>query len=220
MNPSDVRFAGQAHKVPNSTLIDFWQWAFSDLCDDDIKGIFAEWMVRTLLGLPSISTRRVSWADSDIILANGTRIEVKSTALWQSWKLVNEDGTQKPCPAPASLNPSHVRFGGLQARTAVSPAKPGDAIQFKSSVYIFCFQSETDPAAWDAWNLDQWEFYMMSQQELVDLKIGDSVSLATLRKARPAMSAEQFQSYAKPRLGLFETSEDPPAARRAGAGND
>src|SRR5262249_52798665 len=159
----DVKFTGQAQTIPDASLLDFCQWAFSDLCDDDIKGIFAEWMVRALLGLPAASARRVSWADSDIILGSGTRIEIKSTALWQSWKLVSEDGARKPCPPPASVNPSHVRFAGLQAKTAVSPAKTEDRAQFKSNFYIFCFQAETDPAAWDAWNLNQWEFYMMSQ---------------------------------------------------------
>ncbi len=30
---------------------DFWRWAFSDLCDDDLKGWYAEWIVSILLGI-------------------------------------------------------------------------------------------------------------------------------------------------------------------------
>jgi hypothetical protein len=48
MNPAEVRLTSDA-QLTASTLLDFWRWAFSDLCDDDIKGIFAEWMVITLL---------------------------------------------------------------------------------------------------------------------------------------------------------------------------
>jgi hypothetical protein len=198
MNASEIKFIGDPQL--NGTLADFWHWAFSDLCDDDIKGIFAEWMVRVLLGLPLYDSRRVSWANSDIILENA-RIEVKASALWQSWKLVNEDGTRKPSPRPALLHPSRVRFSGLQARTAVTPASADDPRQFKSDFYIFCFHSQIDPSAWDAWNLAHWEFYLMTRQELMELKVGNSISLATLRQVRAPMSAAQFQSYAKAQLG-------------------
>ena len=198
MNPSEIKFTGDPQL--NGTLADFWRWAFSDLCDDDIKGIFAEWMVRVLLGLPLHDSRRVSWANSDIILENA-RIEVKASAVWQSWKLVNEDGARKPFPAAIVLNPARVRFAGLQAKTAVSPAAADDRRQFKSDFYIFCFHSQLDPSAWDAWNLAHWEFYMMTRQELMDLKVGNSISLATLRQVRAPMSAAQFQSYAKAQFG-------------------
>jgi hypothetical protein len=201
MNPSDITFSGDAQTGQTASLLDFWRWAFSDLCDDDIKGIFAEWMVRVLLGLPLTNGRRVSWADSDIILEDGKRIEVKASAVWQSWKLVNEDGTRKACPSPALLNPSQVRFAGLKARTAVAPMVSGDISRFKSDFYIFCFQSQTNPAIWDAWNLTQWEFYLMTRQELTDLKVNGAISLAALRNVRPPMSAARFQSYASDRIG-------------------
>jgi len=35
--------------LTNAGLTDFWRWAFSDLCEDYLKGIFAEWMVGVLL---------------------------------------------------------------------------------------------------------------------------------------------------------------------------
>jgi hypothetical protein len=198
MNPLEIKFTGDPQL--NGTLADFWRWAFSDLCDDDIKGIFAEWMVRVLSGLPLHDSRRVSWADSDIILPNGMRIEVKASAVWQSWKLVNEDGTRKSVVAPAVLNPARVRFSGLQARTAVTPAAPDALRQFKSDYYVFCFHSQTDPSGWDAWNLAHWEFYMMTRRELMELKIGNSISLATLRHVRSPMSAAEFQSYAQTQI--------------------
>ncbi|MEO6924167.1 MAG: hypothetical protein ABI142_10105, partial [Bryocella sp.] len=53
-----------------ATIADFRQWAFSDLCDDDIKGWFAEWMVAKLLLIPI--TRRISWANSDLIVGDAS----------------------------------------------------------------------------------------------------------------------------------------------------
>lgn len=210
MESSDITFTGTGNSrvSKNATMLKFWRWAFLDLCDDDIKGIFAEWMVGTLFGLPLASARRVSWADSDIVLPNGKRIEVKSSAVWQSWKLVNQDGTRKPFPAPIVLNPNRVRFCGLQARTSADQWAADDLKQFKSDHYVFCMQSQTDPAIWDAWNLEQWEFYMMTRDELIELKVGGSISLAALRNVRPSMSSVQVQEYARVSLGLMLVSWD------------
>jgi len=192
-NPTDITFSGSLLNLQRSTLSDFWNWAFSDLCDDDIKGIFAEWMVGVLLGGRSL--RRVSWADCDIALLT-KRIEVKSTAIWQSWKLVNPDGTRMdPFPPPHEIDPRRIRFSGLKARTAERVVRPDEVKQFKADIYVFCLHNQTDPAAWDAWNLDQWEFYVMEQRELIAQKIKGSISLAGLRKLRPPMSAAQLQSY-------------------------
>ena len=199
-DPPRIAFTGGGLLTPTGTLLDFWQWAFSDLCDDDIKGIFAEWMVGSLLGLHLTSARRISWADSDIVLPNGTRIEVKATAVWQSWKLINPDGTVKPRPKIPVLDRARIRFGGLRARSGDSQWS-GDRV-FKSDYYVFCFQAETDPAKWDAWNLAQWEFYMMGRAELLERNVGRSISLATLHSAQEAMSATEFQSFARSRLGI------------------
>src|ERR1700689_4726483 len=87
---------GAGVTLQDSSLSDFWSWAFGDLCDDDIKGIFAEWMVLKLLGIPS--ERRISWANSDIITKDGVRIEVKATSHWQSWKLLDESGALRVPP--------------------------------------------------------------------------------------------------------------------------
>ena len=202
MNQDSVKFIGDANMSEFASLFAFWRWAFSDICDDDIKGIFAEWMVGTLLGLPMHESRRVSWADSDLILPSSTRVEVKASAVWQSWKLVNENGTSKPLPVPVSLDPARIRFGGLQARTAVTVARADEAPRFKSDFYVFCMHAQTDPASWSAWNLSQWEFYLLSQPELVAAKIGQSISLARLRQLQSPMTARQFQDYAMQVLGL------------------
>lgn len=150
---------------------------------------------------PSETKRRVSWADSDLILPSGKGIEVKASAVWQSWKLLNPDGSPKTVQACAAIEPKRIRFAGLQARTAVSPARAGEVRRFKSDFYVFCMHTQTDPSSWDAWNLSHWQFFLLSKQALMSARIGRSVSLAKLRELQVPMSAVEFQLLAKQVLG-------------------
>ncbi len=172
--------------LSDASVLDFWRWAFSDLSDDDIKGFFAEWLVHKLLAVPS--QRRVSWANSDIITPGGTRIEVKSTAYWQSWKYLGEDG--RPLSQPIHLptnDDKKIRFSGLKARdTNWSKVK-----DFKSHFYVFAFQHEKDLTKWDALKLEQWEFFWVPVQALRELGWA-SISLHTLRRQFGTLTASQL----------------------------
>ena len=137
---------------PKLAVLDFWRWAFANLCDDDVKGWFAEWLVGSLLGLPM--THRISWANSDLITPGGIRIEVKASAYWQSWKRLNEDGTHKVVEVVPEARATTIRFGGLVAGNSVELV--GGPPSLKSDLYVFAFQRERDPELWDALNLDQW----------------------------------------------------------------
>ena len=164
-NAAGDSLRGSEFALDNATLLDFWCWAFSDLCDDDLKGIFAEWMVHKLLGIAS--RRRVGWANSDLVTSTGIRIEVKATSYWQSWKLI--DGSGLPYRDPLfSLPPddSKIRFGGLTARDSTSVAKITDPKALKSQLYVFAFQHEKEIALWDAMDLTQWEFYVIRAADL------------------------------------------------------
>ncbi|MES2569918.1 MAG: hypothetical protein V4710_07660 [Verrucomicrobiota bacterium] len=199
-SPTEIRLVGNLALPENATLLHFWKWAFGDLCDDDLKGYFAEWMVRVLMGLPL--TRRVSWADSDIITPCGLRIEVKSSAYWQSWKLVNEDGTRKPMPPPVDPARKKVVFGGLRSGTSVDTSPQLTAPAFKSDIYVFCLHTQTDPTAWDAWQLSHWEFYALTRTELEERGIGKSITLGVLRKLCPMMTAAEFRTRMQALLAI------------------
>jgi hypothetical protein len=149
------------------TVLDFWQWAFSDLCDDDIKGWFAEWLVAKLLKIES--KRRISWADSDLIVGNRSkclRIEVKSTAYWQSYKLLDEFGEAR-VPPPLLPNATETkRFGGLSARSATDVPKSSDLKLLKSDLYVFALQKHEAYESWNALDLSQWAFYLATKEQL------------------------------------------------------
>ncbi len=165
--------------LQNVALVDFWRWAFSDLCDDDIKGIFAEWLVHKLLGVES--SRRVSWANSDVVTAGLVTLEVKATSYWQSWKVINQHGQPYAKPLyEVPADDSKVRFGGLAARDSTRAADMSTSPVLKSQLYVCAFQHEKDITRWNAMDLSQWEFYILRAQELAQIG-GGSVSVKALR---------------------------------------
>ena len=189
-NKASDALIGADVAVQSSSLLDFWRWAFGDLCDDDIKGIFAEWMVLKLLGIPS--ERRISWANSDIITKDKVRIEVKASSYWQSWKLLDESGKPRVPPLyPISSNRPKIAFGGLNARDAVVVPDLSIKAAFKSDIYIFAFQREEKPELWNAMDLSQWEFYVLPAKKLEDVG-WRSVSLQKLRSEQAPMDAPTF----------------------------
>ena len=195
---------GMPAGIGAKSVVDFWRWAFSDLCDDDIKGWLAEWYVGLLLDLPM--TRRVSWANSDLIAPNGARIEVKASAHWQSWKRVSEDGSAKVVEPLVPSAVSRVRFGGLRAGDSVTISSAPAAL--KSHLYVFAFQAQLDPNGWDALNLDHWEFYMLERSVLDALAV-KSISLTRLRTLSPTLSAEAFRAAGKEWLAAFGPERAP-----------
>jgi len=103
----------------------FWQWAYSDLQQNNIRGILAEFIVAKALNIP-LSVRD-TWDDYDLITPDGIKIEIKSGAYLQSWEQ-NEL--------------SKIVFTGLcgQAWDAENGRRGGEA-QFRADIYIFAVQT-------------------------------------------------------------------------------
>lgn len=199
-SPSDSVFGYE--RIQGATVQEFWQWAFGDLCDDDVKGIYAEWLVHKLLEIKS--SRRVSWANSDLITPGGTRIEVKSTAHWQTWKFLNERGEMELVPKYVPREGDRgIRFASLAARDSTSVDWSKDPT-FKSDLYVFAFQSERTIAKWNALDLSQWEFFLVAAEKLRDLK-WKSISLTTLRSQFGALSAAEFAHKGQAAIATLES---------------
>jgi hypothetical protein len=191
---SDTVINGPA--VTKASMLDFWQWAMADLCDDDVKGFFAEWVVHKLLGIES--PRRVSWANNDLVTSHGVTIEVKASAYWQSWKVLNEFGKSlPPSERKHGVNPdSTIRFGGLRARDSASTVNLETERILKSHLYVFAFQHEKDITRWNAMDLSQWEFYILRASEVASLAPGRTISLTKLRTIQDPLSANGFVNIA------------------------
>ncbi|MFB5663719.1 hypothetical protein [Alteribacillus sp. HJP-4] len=70
-------------KGTTTTIIEYWQWAYSDLLSNTNRGILAEFLVANALGITN--KPRIEWDKADF-LYEGNFIEVKSSAYIQSWK--------------------------------------------------------------------------------------------------------------------------------------
>jgi hypothetical protein len=183
------RLHGDASLPEDVRVEDFWRWAFSDLLEDYLKGIFAEWMVGVLLGLPMREHHRLEFLRYDLPVSSRL-VEVKATAYWQSWKVLDENGSPKLFPKKPATPDGRVSFGGLKTKKG----------EYKADLYVFCFQRERELERWNALDLNQWEFYVLRREALERLGTR-SIKLKKLRALSPQMTAREFQERMRSELG-------------------
>ena len=164
--------------LQDATVLDFWQWAFSDLRANDVRGILAEWLVAKLLGL-DLGVRD-SWAAWDLRTPEGVTIEVKTSAYCQTWN---------------QRRPSKIVFSGLRAKTWTPEDGYSDHADYNADLYVFCVHAERDPSRWNALDLDQWRFYLLPREALLALGY-KSLSLGTLSSMTPELTAREFRERA------------------------
>ena len=134
-------------------LEDFWRWNMSDLISNATRGILAEFIVATAIGLDPANVRN-EWDAYDLLSPEGIKIEVKTSAYIQSW-------FQKEY--------SKISFSIKTAR-AWDPETNilGDEIKRHADVYVFCLLKHKDQDTIDPLKLEQWEFYIVSTPVLSD----------------------------------------------------
>lgn len=126
-------------------LTDFWSWAYSDLVSNATRGVLAEYLVASALGITS--TPRTEWDACDLRTPSGRRIEVKSAAYLQSWKQSALSTIQ------FSIRPAR---GWDAATNTFAPELCRSA-----DLYVFCLLAHTCKATIDPLNVDQWKFYVL-----------------------------------------------------------
>jgi hypothetical protein len=84
----DIKTGEESFSFSNSNLdfklIDFWSWSQSDLLNNSLRGVLAEFIVKTALDINN--NYRLEWDAFDLITDGDIKIEVKSSAYLQSWK--------------------------------------------------------------------------------------------------------------------------------------
>jgi len=150
----------------NLSVLQFWQWTASDLANATLRGHLAEFFVAT--ALDAVGEVRIEWDACDIRTASGVKVEVKSSAYIQSW-----------------AQSAHTRIS-----FDIAPRTSWDSVTNEylttagrhSDLYVFCLQTCTDPASFDALDLDQWRFHVLSTRALDD-NLGGQKTLALGRLA-------------------------------------
>lgn len=167
------------------SLLDFWQWADSDLVGNTSRGAVAEFLVARSLGMGAKDTRN-DWQPFDLHVEGGPRIEVKSAAYVQSWP-------QKEY--------SRIVFG-------TAPKRPwnkeknmiGPEPERQADMYVFALLAHRtgdlagDKETVDPMDVDQWKFYVVPTLDLPSSKDGspqNSITLQALQRLkRPVCFAE------------------------------
>jgi hypothetical protein len=173
----------------NATLRDFWAWSTSDLRDDTIRGILAEFIVAKAVG--TRTDVRISWSNFDVKAPGDVCVEVKSSAYLQSWK---------------QAKPSQIRFSGFFARSYDEEAERfSPEPEIRADVFVFAIQTCTEPQAWDAVDLGQWEFYVASAEAIREYGYR-SAGLPTVRRfgKGPFAYSELAQAVQAAAPGLSE----------------
>ena len=162
-------FRGGPDSINRRTISDFWQWAYSGLMQNTERGVLAEYIVAALLGIDD--KLRVPWIAYDLKLPNGKTVEVKTMSKLQAWY-------QSRLSLPrVVIRPTR----NWDPKTGVMEEKP----KFHSDLYVICFFKAESHDIADPLNLAQWEFYALSQKQVVRLLKGrKSISLKLLKSLR------------------------------------
>ncbi len=166
----DERFYSGREKH-NNTLKNFWQWAFSDLINNTMRGALAEYIVAASLGITDMP--RPSWAAFDLDY-NGIKIEVKSSAYLQSWFHKEFSKIVFGIPKTLAWDEKIGEFFGEPKRQA--------------DIYVFCLLKHRVLATLDPLNMDQWEFYLLPTAVLNDMHDKKSISLKKLESLKATKS--------------------------------
>ncbi len=188
--------------LPDASILNFWQWAYSDLTDNVNRGVFAEWMVAKLLGL-TFTECRPPWQAWDITTPEGVRVEVKASAYVHSWTAAN-------VPLEPAAKPARIEFTNLRTKAYVDAAQTqlADEPTYNADLYVFCMQTNPDPKTWDALDLSQWEYFLLPKAALVTHGY-KSMSLNTVRQlSGGSLTPTDFQDAAETTISELATTPD------------
>lgn len=153
-------------------VLEFWQYGFSGLNSNVLRGALAEFLVENALkGSGEIDVRN-PWGDYDVLF-NGKKIEVKCCSYIQDWD---------------QEKLSTIKWSGLKAKdlfwsTAISGPYVDKEPDYKSDVYVLALLKHQEPDSLDILDMDQWCFYVLTKDRLREISGNrGSVSLALLKK--------------------------------------
>jgi len=148
----------------DSTVLDLWSWAMSDLRDNTNRGFLAEFIVARAIGAQL--KIRATWADFDLETPKGVSVEVKSSAYLQTW---NPKLISKP------------KYSGLKARAWSAESGYSKEKSFRAMVYVFALQTSRIRSEYDALNLSQWKFWLAPRSALEALNL-QTMALSSVEK--------------------------------------
>ncbi|MCL2046412.1 MAG: hypothetical protein FWG88_08520 [Oscillospiraceae bacterium] len=150
-----------------SSLLAFWQWAYSDLVGNTERGVLAEYLVACALGVEN--NYRISWNRYDLTSSDGVTIEVKSSGYLQTWE-------QKQL--------SYIEFNISETYGWDSVSNEYSSVKKRQAkVYVFCVHKHKEQATINPLLIDQWDFYVLPTDTLNnEAKTQKTIRLSALTK--------------------------------------
>lgn len=158
-------------------VLEFWQYGFSGLNSNVLRGALAEFLVENALKENGNIDVRNPWGDYDVLF-NNIKIEVKSCSYIQDWD---------------QEKLSTIKWSGLKAKdlfwsTAINGPYVDKEPDYKSDVYVLALLKHQEPDTLDILDLDQWCFYVLKRDILKEIsgnKSSVSLSLLTRHNIEP-----------------------------------
>jgi len=172
LSPS-ARFEGG----PGVTACEFWQWGFSDLRLNIVRGVLAEFLVAKAVGDPA-NTLRDPWANYDVETPDGVTIEVKSSAYLQAW-------TMRRLTKPT--------FAGLTGRSWAPLTGTSKEREIRADVFVFCLQTAQTHREYDPLDISQWHFWVINASKIRE-RSTRSVGLSFVTSNSPIYRWDQLKS--------------------------
>ncbi|MEV0193264.1 hypothetical protein AB0I39_32625 [Kitasatospora purpeofusca] len=92
--------------------------------------------------------RNTEWEAFDVLMPDGTRVEVKTSAHLQVW---------------GQRRLSEIRFSRLRGRTWSPEAGEATEQSYNADVYVFALHTARTHADYDPLDIGQWSFYVASR---------------------------------------------------------
>jgi len=151
----------------DTDLLEFWEWAHSDIMSNTERGRLAEFIVSKAVG--STSDHRIEWDIYDVKTPDGITIEVKTSAYLQTWRQT------KFSSILFDIAPKREWYDGINQYSNI-PKRP-------AKVYVFCLFASKNGLTANPMNLSQWEFYVLSTKMLDQcMPLQKTISLKSLLK--------------------------------------
>lgn len=154
-------------------VLEFWQYGFSSLNSNVLRGALAEFIVENALKQNKEIDVRSPWGDYDVLFEE-KKIEVKCCAYIQDWD---------------QNDYSLIKWSGLKAKelyysdAVQKKSEMVKTIAYKSDIYVLTLFKHQDHATLNILDMDQWCFYVLPKEEIKRItKDGNSISLRRLNK--------------------------------------
>ena len=138
--------------LKDATVGDFWAWAYSDILTNIRRGMFAEFLVGSKLGVVD-SVPPAGWEYFDFLYGD-KKIEVKSSAYVQGWD--QQGGVSVPSFGIAERWIWDENINDWLPE----PQRPADC-------YVFCLYAEKkDRSVASILDMNKWDFYVVPTRRI------------------------------------------------------